>query len=64
MGDGSTLPAIDTGAARVGGLTCWENTCRWPGSTCTPRASTCGSRPPAVQRLLAIGPDGGGEAIT
>jgi nitrilase len=25
MGDGSTLPIIDTGLARIGGLTCWEN---------------------------------------
>ena len=25
MGDGSTLPVIDTGLARIGGLTCWEN---------------------------------------
>jgi len=25
MGDGSTLPVVDTGLGRVGGLTCWEN---------------------------------------
>ncbi len=25
MGDGSTLPVIDTGTARIGGLVCWEN---------------------------------------
>jgi nitrilase len=25
MGDGSTMPVIDTGLARIGGLTCWEN---------------------------------------
>jgi nitrilase len=25
MGDGSTLPVVDTGTARAGGLTCWEN---------------------------------------
>ena len=25
MGDGSTLKVIDTGMARIGGLTCWEN---------------------------------------
>jgi nitrilase len=25
MGDGSTLPVVDTGLARIGGLTCWEN---------------------------------------
>jgi nitrilase len=25
MGDGSTLPVLDTGLARIGGLTCWEN---------------------------------------
>jgi len=24
-GDGSTMPVIDTGAARIGGLICWEN---------------------------------------
>jgi len=25
MGDGSTLRVVDTGLARIGGLTCWEN---------------------------------------
>jgi len=25
MGDGSTLPVVDTGPARIGGLICWEN---------------------------------------
>jgi nitrilase len=25
MGDGSTLPVVDTGTARISGLTCWEN---------------------------------------
>jgi nitrilase len=25
MGDGSTLPVVDTGQGRIGGLTCWEN---------------------------------------
>jgi nitrilase len=25
MGDGSTLRVVDTGRARIGGLTCWEN---------------------------------------
>jgi len=25
MGDGSTMPVIDIGPARIGGLTCWEN---------------------------------------
>lgn len=25
MGDGSPEPVIDTGLARVGGLTCWED---------------------------------------
>ena len=25
MGDGSTLPVVDTGQARIGGLICWEN---------------------------------------
>jgi nitrilase len=25
MGDGSTLPVVDTGAGRIGGLICWEN---------------------------------------
>jgi len=25
MGDGSTLPVLDTGRGRIGGLTCWEN---------------------------------------
>jgi nitrilase len=25
MGDGSTMPVVDTGLARIGGLICWEN---------------------------------------
>jgi nitrilase len=25
MGDGSTLPVVDAGQARIGGLICWEN---------------------------------------
>jgi predicted amidohydrolase len=25
MGDGSTLPVLDTGSGRIGGLICWEN---------------------------------------
>jgi nitrilase len=44
MGDGSTLDTYPTPFGRIGGLICWETTCRWPGSTCTHRALTCGWR--------------------
>ena len=47
MGDGSTLGVVDTPHGRLGGLTCWRVTCRWPVSTFTPRASISGWHPPS-----------------
>ena len=47
MGDGSTLPVIDTPFGRLSGLTCWENYMPLVRFTSTPRGSTSGPRPPS-----------------
>jgi Carbon-nitrogen hydrolase len=38
QGDGRGLHAVETGFGRIGGLICWETTCRSRGSRCTSRA--------------------------
>ena len=45
MGDGSTLPVIESAAGRVGGAICWETTCRCCAPPCTPRACRSGAPP-------------------
>ncbi|GAA3531654.1 hypothetical protein AFL01nite_20790 [Aeromicrobium flavum] len=44
QGDGSTLEAVPTALGRLGGLICWETTCRSHASISMPRGSRCGSR--------------------
>jgi nitrilase len=48
MGDGSTLGVVQTPFGVLGGLICWETTCRWPARPCTRRASRSTSRPPGT----------------
>lgn len=48
LGDGSTLPVVDSRAGRLGAAICWETTCRCCARQCMPRALRSGVRPPSM----------------
>ena len=53
-GDGSHPHRRRHAAGKVGGLICWENTCRWRAWRCTPRAWRSTSRPQPTRATLAV----------